>query len=128
METFRPYLDALNQPLQRERMEEVLSFIKITYPMLDTRIAWNQPTFTHQGTFIIAFAPFKAHMSMALEEKAMGVFQEQIKAAGYTSSKMLIRLPWDKPINYDLICQIIEYNMKDKEGLSSYWRKPQGKG
>ena len=49
----------------RERMVEVLVWVGLTYPELELRIAWNQPMFTHHGTYIIEFSAASKHMAMA---------------------------------------------------------------
>ena len=49
----------------RERMVEVLVWFGLTYPEMELRIAWNQPMFTHHGTFIIGFSTASQHMAMA---------------------------------------------------------------
>ena len=51
----------------RERMVEVLDWAAQHYPELELRIAWNQPMFTHRGTYIIEFSAASKHMAMALE-------------------------------------------------------------
>ena len=47
--------------------------------MLDTKIAWNQPHFVHEGTFIIAFTHAKAHLSVAPEYKAIDEFKKKLE-------------------------------------------------
>lgn len=41
----------------RARMVDVLVRGGLTYPELELRIAWNQPLFTHHGTYIIGSRP-----------------------------------------------------------------------
>lgn len=38
-------------------MAEVLDWVAEHYPELELRIAWNQPLFTHHGTYIIGSRP-----------------------------------------------------------------------
>ena len=49
----------------RARMVDVLVWVGLTYPELELRIAWNQPMFTHHGTYIIGFSAASKHMAMA---------------------------------------------------------------
>jgi len=36
---------------------------------------------------------------------------------------MLMRLPWNKPVNYDLLKKIIAFNIEDKKDVTTYWRR-----
>ncbi|MFP3422039.1 iron chaperone, partial [Bacillus sp. SIMBA_161] len=46
MNEFAEYLAKIDNPDHRERVEEVLEWVMVTYPQLATRVAWNQPMFT----------------------------------------------------------------------------------
>ena len=59
METFEEYLDEMVEPEQREKIEEILHWIKEEYPNLDMRIAWNEPMFTNHGIYIIGLVILK---------------------------------------------------------------------
>ena len=48
----------------RERMVQVLNWVAKRYPELELRIAWNQPMFTHHGTYIIRFSAASKHIAM----------------------------------------------------------------
>ena len=121
MKTITDYLDSMEQD-KRIRMEEVLDFIKTNYPFLDLEIKWNQPMFINKGTFIIGFSHSKKHISVALEKAGLNHFSNLIKERGYTHSKMLFYFPWDKDIDYDMLKEMIDYNIKEKEGYKTFWR------
>ena len=53
MENFENYLASIEKEAHRSRMREILTWVQDTSPMLTPKIAWNQPMFTHHGTFII---------------------------------------------------------------------------
>ena len=42
----------------------MLDWVAHHYPELALRIAWNQPMFTHHGTFIFGFSAGSKHMAM----------------------------------------------------------------
>ena len=123
MQAFAPYLDTLTDPQHRARMEEVLAWAMLTFPSLSPRIAWNQPMLTDHGTFIIGFSEAAKHMAVAPEALAMERFAYAIRQAGYTQTKQLIRFPWDRPVDYALLEQIIAFNMLDKADCDTFWRK-----
>ncbi len=123
METKKDYLDSLEKEDERRRMEEVLDWVEKTYPQLDFRIGWNQPIYTYEKTFIIAFSRSKKHLALAPEKKALDLFSEEVKKRGYDHSKELIRFPWDKEVDYELIGKLVDFNLEDKKGCRSFWRK-----
>lgn len=122
METFEEFLLTIPDPGMRERTREVLAWVLQRFPQLQTRIAWGQPTFTDHGTFIIAFSLAKAHLAVAPETKALKAFADDIRQAGYDTTKMLLKLPWAKPLPFALLEKIIAFNISDKQGVTTYWR------
>ena len=123
METFQPYLDKIDDETQLARVSEVLSWVGQTFPQLGKRIAWNQPMFTDHGTFIIGFSRAKGHLAVAPEYAALQKFSSELDAAGYNHTTMLFRIPWEKPVDYDLLRRIIEFNIADKAETTTFWRK-----
>lgn len=122
MESFKEYLDSMGEPEHREKMEEILNWIKEKYPELGTRIAWNQPMFTNEDTYIIGFSHSKKHISMAPEVKPIKKFKEQIDATGLSHTDNIIRIAWQDPIPYELMETLIDYNIEDKAGYTKFWR------
>lgn len=123
METFTEYIENIESPQQKARMEEILNWVREQYPKLMPIIAWNQPMFTDHGTFIIGFSKSKKHIAVAPEEQVMKRFEEDIKRAGYDQTKGLIRIGWDSAVDYKLLENIIEFNIQDKSDCETFWRK-----
>lgn len=123
MEAFAEYLDRIESPMHRERTEEVLTWVAEKFPNLEPKIAWNQPMFTEHGTFIIGFSISKQHLAVAPERAGIDHFADAIVLAGYNHTKELVRLPWNRPVDFSLLEQIIEFNILDKAGCSTFWRK-----
>ena len=122
METFKDYLDTITNPEHRSRTQEVLDWITSTYPHLTQRIAWNQPMFTDHGTFIIGFSVSKQHLAVTPEQAGIEHFTDEIKQSGYQHTKMIIRFPWSKPVDYKLLAKMIDYNITEKENCNTFWR------
>lgn len=120
---FDTYLGNIENAKHKEILKDLLTQIATDFPGLDTRIAWNQPMFTHHGTFIIGLSVSKKHISLSPEWKAINEFKEKIKEAGYEYGKMTIKLPWDNEVDYNLIKELIEYNIEDKKEVKTFWRK-----
>lgn len=123
MEAFAEYLARIDHAEHRERMEKVLAWVMEKFPNLEPKIAWNQPMFTDHGTFIIGFSIAKHHLAASPEREGIIQFSDEIMQAGYSHSKMLVRFPWDRPVDFSLLEKMIEFNILDKEEYSTFWRK-----
>ena len=123
MEVFAEYLARVENPQHRTRMEEVLSWVAMTFPNLVPRIAWNQPMFTAHGTFIIGFSVAKHHLAVAPERAAVSHFSAEILQFGYSHSQELLRIQWDRPVEFSLLAKMIEFNILDKADCATFWRK-----
>lgn len=122
METFDDFLATMDDPEQRATLSDVFTWVRETFPELTERIAWNQPMFTDHGTFIIAFSVAKAHFAVAPEAVALEQFADRIKESGYTQTKQLFRIKWNQAVDYDLLRDIIAFNIQDKADHTSFWR------
>lgn len=123
MEVFLEFLKKIDDSAQRDRTEEVLTWVANTYPTLKPEIKWNQPMFTDHGTYIIGFSVAKLHMAVAPEQMVIERFSDEIVQAGYDHTKQLIRIRWDCPVDFSLLEKIIEFNIVDKADCTSFWRK-----
>lgn len=116
------FLDEIVDLEKRERMEELLNYVKETFPQLKEEIKWNQPMFSNHGTFIIGFSIAKGHIAVAPETKVINIFEKEINKAGYTHTQMLFRIKWIDKIDFNLLDKIISYNMEDKKDMTKFWR------
>lgn len=123
MKDFEEFLLTIEDNDKREFLKEILQFVIEKYPNLKTRIAWNQPMFTYNDTFIISFSPYKNHLGVVPEKRTIEIFKEEINLKGYECTTMMFKLPWGKEIDYDLISKIIEFNVEDKKNAKTFWRK-----
>lgn len=123
MEAFQDYLTRIDDPQQRDRTEEVLGWVKETFPQLEPVIKWNQPMFTDHGTYIIGFSTSKKHMAVAPEQAAIQHFSNQIKEAGYDHTKEIVRIGWKQPVDFTLLEKIIAFNISDKADCTTFWRE-----
>lgn len=103
-------------------MVDVLVRVGLTYPELELRIAWNQPTFTHDGTYIIGFSAAPKHMAMAPERATMIRFEPVMRERGTDFSNMFARQPWNKPFDYELLDAFIQHQLEEKQDVTSFWR------
>ena len=103
-------------------MVDVLVRVGLTYPELELRIAWNQPTFTHDGTYIIGFSAASKHMAMAPERATMIHFDQIMRERGTDFGKTFARQPWDKPFDYELLDAFIQHQLTEKQDVTTFWR------
>lgn len=123
MEFFKDYLNTIDQIEQRDKMESILNWINKTFPNLEPKVAWNQPNFTDHGTFILGLSASKHHISIAPEQVALERFKKQIHEKGYHTTKELIHVKEKQELDFNLLKEIIQFNINDKKGNTTYWRK-----
>ena len=123
MDTFAEFIAQIEDPKHRERTKEVLDWVTQNYPQMQHKIGWNQPMFTDHDTFIIGFSVSKKHLAVSPEQAGIKHFHDEIIKAGYEHSNNLMRIPWDKPIDYDLLQRMIEFNISEKADMTAFWRK-----
>ncbi|MFC6323543.1 iron chaperone [Companilactobacillus baiquanensis] len=123
MDTFDEYIEGIDVDEHRDRVIEILTWVEKNFPNLDTRVAWNQPMFTDHGTFIIGFSVAKNHISIAPEGKVMEQFEEKLKLAEYSFGKKMFRIKFDQDVDFDLLKEIIEFNIEDKKECTTFWAK-----
>ena len=121
-EFFEQILAKIPNPENRARATEVLEWVHKTYPQLVARIAWNQPMFTDHGTYIIGFSYAAKHMSVTPEQAGMIRFEDELEKRNISRGSMLFRVPWDEEVPFDLLSQMIEFNIDDKADITSFWR------
>ena len=120
--TLNEYLATIPNDDHRARMVEVLNWVAEHYPELELRVAWNQPMFTHHGTYIIGFSAASKHMAMAPERATMIRFEPVMRERGTDFGKMFARQPLNKPFDYELLDAFIQHQLAVKQDITSFWR------
>ena len=120
--TLDEYLTTIPNDDNRARMVDVLDWVSCKFPELELRIAWNQPMFTHHGTYIIGFSAASKHMAMAPERATMIRFEPAMRERGTDFGKMFARQPWNKPFDYELLGAFIQQQLNEKQDITSFWR------
>lgn len=120
--TLDEYLETIPNDDNHARMVEVLNWVAERYPDLELRIAWNQPMFTHHGTYIIGFSAASKHMAMVPERATMIRFEPVMRECGTDFGTMLARQPWNKPFDYELFDAFIQDQLTEKHDITPFWR------
>ena len=122
IKTLDEFLATIPDDDNRERMVDVVVWVGLTYPELKLRIAWNQPMFTHHGTYIIGFSAASKHMAVAPERATMIRFEPVMRERGTDFGKKFALQPWDKPFDYELLDAFIQHQLEEKRDITSFWR------
>ncbi|WP_414045213.1 iron chaperone [Macrococcus equi] len=123
MHKFDPFFDKINNEIHSNKLQELFEWIESNFPDLEREFKWNTPMYSHHGTFILGISTAKPHISIAPENHTMSVFKDKIDASGYAQTKGLYKVKWNDTMNYDLLREIIEYNIEDKQDVNTFWRK-----
>ncbi len=123
MKDFQTFLDSIDDPDKRERMDDILNYVKEKFPQLKEEIKWNEPMFSNHGTFIIGFSIAKGHIAVAPEPVVISLFEKEIEEAEYSHTQGLFRIKWTDKVDFDLLYKIVAYNIEDKKDMTKFWRK-----
>jgi uncharacterized protein YdhG (YjbR/CyaY superfamily) len=93
------------QPL----LQAIRETIRAAAPEAAEKISYQMPTFW-QGKNLIHFAVFKNHIGVYPGGEAVGVFAERL--TGYTTSKGTIQFPLNRPIDCELIADIVRWRLE----------------
>jgi uncharacterized protein YdhG (YjbR/CyaY superfamily) len=105
--TIDAYIAAQSADIQ-PLLTKLRATIKAAAPHAIEKIAWQMPTFWQKEN-LIHFAVAKKHIGIYPGGEAVGVFAERLK--GYKTSKGAIQFPLDKPIDYQLITDIVRWRL-----------------
>lgn len=119
-QAFEGYLSRITDHPHREEFLDVLDWVLTTYPDLVPVVKWNQPMFTHHGTFIIGFSTASKHFTIGPE--GLDEIMEVVTAAGYKTGTRTIKVPYGEPVKYEVIAAAIENNLEAKKDITSFWR------
>jgi uncharacterized protein YdhG (YjbR/CyaY superfamily) len=105
------YIDAQPEDI-KATLQGIRDTIRACAPKAIEKISWQMPTFW-QGENLIHFAAFKKHIGLYPGGEATAKFAERL--AGYKTSKGAIQLSLDKPIDYELISDIVRWRVEQVE-------------
>jgi uncharacterized protein YdhG (YjbR/CyaY superfamily) len=110
MSTIDDYLINI-ESLQKTELEKVRNAVKKAVPEAQEVITYGMPGFKYKGKYLIAFAPFKDHLSIFPGTEAVEAFKN--KLSGYKTSKGTIQFTVDNPIPEDIIIDICQFRAQD---------------
>lgn len=95
----------------RQRMVAMRALIHEASPDITEKIAWGMPTFVLNGN-LVHFSGEKRHMGFHPSPSAIEAFASRL--APYKFSKGTVQLPYDKPMPYDLIREMVAFRVREQ--------------
>ncbi|QCQ04403.1 hypothetical protein FAX13_07185 [Ligilactobacillus animalis] len=123
MEQILEYIQRIDDPDNRLIFGDFINLLTTDFPELKPEYKWNQPMFTHHGTFIIGFSVATKHFTVAPEMRTFEHFLPQIKNLKLKHGKKTFQLQFGQDIPYDLLRTLINYTLADKQNVTSFWDK-----
>ncbi|WP_333636990.1 iron chaperone [Ligilactobacillus animalis] len=123
MEQILEYIQRIDDPDNRLIFGDFINWLMTDFPELKPEYKWNQPMFTHHGTFIIGFSVAMKHFTVAPEMRTFEHFLPQIKDLKLKHGKKTFQLQFGQNIPYDLLRALINYTLADKQNVTSFWDK-----
>lgn len=101
---------AAQSPNVQPLLQSMRETIHAAAPDATERISWRMPTFW-QGENLVHFAVFKKHIGLYPGGEAVEVFAERL--TGCKTSKGAIQFPLGKPIDHELIADIVRWRLEN---------------
>lgn len=89
-------------------LEKVRAVIRETAPEAAEKISYGMPAYAQNG-ILVYFGAQKRHLGFYPTGEGMEAFKDSF--AGYKTSKGAVQFPYDKPIPYGLITDIVKYRV-----------------
>jgi len=96
------------QPAEMQpAMQKICEIIKEAAPDCIEKISQHMPTFV-LGKNRIQFAAHKNHLGFYPGDAAVNAFAAQLEQEGFKFNKGCVHFPWERPMPYELITQIVQ--------------------
>ncbi|MDY0139765.1 MAG: DUF1801 domain-containing protein [Candidatus Izemoplasmatales bacterium] len=115
------FFETIDDSNNRRKAKVFIDWISETYPNLTFSMKWNQPMFLNEGTYIIGLSVSKKHLALGLEKELMNQLHDLIDSSNYESSKMLIKISWNKELDFVFLKKIVDYVIDYKKDIKSFW-------
>ncbi|NMC56718.1 MAG: hypothetical protein GYA50_05820 [Eubacteriaceae bacterium] len=93
-------------------LQKIRDVISKAAPEAKEKISYGMPTFFLNGN-LVHFAAQKNHIGFYPAPSGIEKFKEQLE--GYKSSKGAVQFPYNKPIPYDLITEIVKFRVSEQQ-------------
>jgi len=94
----------------QSKLAKLRSVIKKAAPVAEEKLSYGMPAYTHKG-MLLYFAAHTNHIGLYPYPSAMETFRKEI--AQYRTSKGTIQFPYDEPIPYGLVSDIVKFRLQE---------------
>ena len=95
------------------RMQKLRTLILSCSPEITEKISWGMATFVLGGN-LVHFSGEKRHLGFHPSPGAIEAFSEQIAGLGLKYSKGTVQLPYDQPMPYDLLREMVVFRVEEQ--------------
>lgn len=110
------YIASYQDEEVRSRMKTLRRMILDCSPEITEKISWGMATFVLHGN-LVHFSGEKKHLGFHPAPSAIDAFQERL--GDYKYSKGTIQLPYNKPMPYELLRDIIIFRIQEQKSNHS---------
>ncbi len=107
------YLKKVKEP-ERSELQRIRAIIAQAVPQAEETISYSMPAFKYKGKYLIAYAPFKNHLSLFPGPGPIETCKKKLEK--YTTSKGTIQFTIDKPMSATLIKEIVKVRCREIDG------------
>lgn len=108
--TVDEYIDRYDGDV-RSRMEKLRKLILDCSPDITEKISWGMATFVLNGN-LVHFSGEKRHLGFHPAPSAIEAFEDRL--GDYKRSKGTVQFPYDKPMPYDLIREMVVFRVQEQ--------------
>lgn len=94
----------------KKRLIEMRKLVLSCSPDISEKISWGMPTFVLKGN-LVHFSAETRHMGFHPTPSAIIAFSDRLK--DYKFSKGTVQFPYDKPMPYDLIREMVMFRVNE---------------
>lgn len=106
----------------KDKMVSIFQFMEEKFPELVLEIKLNEPMFSFNNSFIIAFSVWKNHISISPEKYAIDIYKEKLLSFNYEAAANLFKIKKDQEVNFNLLFEIINFKIKDKSNSKTFFK------
>jgi len=110
-------------PATARMLQELRALIRSIAPSATETISYGIPTFDLEGTHLVHFAGYGAHIGLYPAPSGIAAFHDE--PAPYKRAKGSVRFPLDRPLPSDLIRRMVAFRVEEVVGAS---QKQGGRG
>ncbi len=104
------YLSKVTEP-EKSELERVRAIILKAVPDAEQTISYGMPAFKYKGKYLIAYAPFKKHLSVFPGSGAIEACKKKLNE--YTISKGTVQFTLDKPLSEALLQALVSARCRE---------------